>query len=144
VRFTTGTIRVEADRKHVTLPRLGAIKTHESTRKLARRLQDALVSAQEVLDTERRQLWTENDGDVRAIAPDENQHSHDEQPHRPIEQRAPRSTGLNVRIHRGLSDWMSVLSRRSSRASVRRAADADKRQRQSWNDLCRRAKKVRC
>ena len=36
--FTTGTIRVEPDRKHVTLPRLGTIKTHESTRKLARRI----------------------------------------------------------------------------------------------------------
>ena len=39
VRFTTGAIRVEPDRHHVTLPRLGAIRTHESTRKLARRLQ---------------------------------------------------------------------------------------------------------
>jgi transposase len=39
VRFTTGAIRVEPDRSHVTLPRLGRIKTHESTRKLARRLQ---------------------------------------------------------------------------------------------------------
>jgi putative transposase len=39
-RFTTGPIRVEPDRKHVTLPRLGAIKTHESTRKLARRLEE--------------------------------------------------------------------------------------------------------
>ena len=39
VRFTTGAIRVEADRHHVTLPRLGAIRTHESTRKLARRLE---------------------------------------------------------------------------------------------------------
>jgi putative transposase len=39
VRFTTGAIRVEADRHHVTLPRLGTIRTHESTRKLARRLQ---------------------------------------------------------------------------------------------------------
>lgn len=39
VRFTTGAIRVEPDRKHITLPRLGAIKTHESTRKLARRLE---------------------------------------------------------------------------------------------------------
>jgi putative transposase len=39
VRFTTGTIRVEADRHHVTLPRLGRIRTHESTRKLARRLE---------------------------------------------------------------------------------------------------------
>lgn len=39
VRFTTGTIRVEADRHHVTLPRLGRIHTHESTRKLARRIE---------------------------------------------------------------------------------------------------------
>jgi putative transposase len=52
-RFTTGTIRVEADRHHVTLPRLGTIRTHESTRKLARRVEGgtarilaATVSAQ--------------------------------------------------------------------------------------------------
>jgi putative transposase len=37
--FTTGAIRVEPDRKHITLPRLGAIKSHESTRKLARRVE---------------------------------------------------------------------------------------------------------
>jgi putative transposase len=37
-RFTTGTIRVEPDRRHVTLPRLGTIRTHESTRKLQRRI----------------------------------------------------------------------------------------------------------
>ncbi|MFG2108194.1 IS607 family element RNA-guided endonuclease TnpB [Micromonospora chersina] len=37
-RFTTGTIRVEPDRRHVTLPRLGVIRTHESTRKLERRV----------------------------------------------------------------------------------------------------------
>jgi putative transposase len=40
VRFTTGTIRVEDDRRHVRLPRLGVIKTHESTRKLQRRIAD--------------------------------------------------------------------------------------------------------
>jgi len=39
VRFTTGAIRVEPDRKHVTLPRLGRLKLHESARKLARRLE---------------------------------------------------------------------------------------------------------
>ncbi|WP_342314647.1 IS607 family element transposase accessory protein TnpB (plasmid) [Mycobacterium avium subsp. hominissuis] len=39
VRFTTGTIRIEPDRRHVTLPRLGTIRTHESTRKLARRIE---------------------------------------------------------------------------------------------------------
>ncbi|GGK72827.1 putative transposase [Sphaerisporangium melleum] len=38
-RFTTGAIRVEADRRHVTLPRLGTIRTAESTRKLARHLE---------------------------------------------------------------------------------------------------------
>jgi putative transposase len=37
VRFTTGTIRVEPDRHHIVLPRVGRLKTHESTRKLARR-----------------------------------------------------------------------------------------------------------
>jgi putative transposase len=40
VRFTTGTIRLEDDRRHVRLPRLGTIKTHESTRKLQRRIAD--------------------------------------------------------------------------------------------------------
>jgi len=39
VRFTTGAIRVEGDRHHVGLPRLGRIRTHESTRKLVRRLE---------------------------------------------------------------------------------------------------------
>src|ERR1035441_8624823 len=38
VRFTTGVIRVEPGRRHVTLPRLGTIRTHENTRKLQRRL----------------------------------------------------------------------------------------------------------
>lgn len=37
--FTTGTIKVEPDRHHVSLPRLGTLRLHESTRKLARRLE---------------------------------------------------------------------------------------------------------
>jgi putative transposase len=40
VRFTTGTIRLAPDRRHVTLPRIGALRTHESTRKLARRIEN--------------------------------------------------------------------------------------------------------
>ncbi|MGX7669381.1 helix-turn-helix domain-containing protein [Plantactinospora sp. DSM 117369] len=39
VRFTTGAIRVEPDRMHVVLPRLGRLKLHESAHKLARRLE---------------------------------------------------------------------------------------------------------
>ncbi|MFF2149125.1 IS607 family element RNA-guided endonuclease TnpB, partial [Kitasatospora sp. NPDC058190] len=38
-RFTTGAIRLEG-RTHVVLPVLGRIKTHESTRKLARRMEN--------------------------------------------------------------------------------------------------------
>jgi putative transposase len=38
-RFTTGAIHVLSDRKHIQLPRLGILKTHESTRKLTRRLE---------------------------------------------------------------------------------------------------------
>lgn len=39
IRFTTGVMRLEPDRHHVTLPRLGTLRTHESTRKLARRVE---------------------------------------------------------------------------------------------------------
>jgi len=38
-RFTTGAIRVETDRHHVVLPTIRRVKTHESSRKLARRLE---------------------------------------------------------------------------------------------------------
>ena len=36
VTFTTGAIRVEPDRRHVTLPRIGTVRVHENTRRLAR------------------------------------------------------------------------------------------------------------
>ncbi|WP_328842849.1 RNA-guided endonuclease TnpB family protein [Streptomyces sp. NBC_00258] len=39
-RFTTGTIRVESGGRHVTLPRLGTIRTHEPTVKLLARVKD--------------------------------------------------------------------------------------------------------
>ncbi|MGH3810862.1 MAG: IS607 family element RNA-guided endonuclease TnpB, partial [Pseudonocardiaceae bacterium] len=38
-RFTTGAVGLTADRRHVRLPRIGLVRTHESTRKLARRIQ---------------------------------------------------------------------------------------------------------
>ncbi|GAA3768558.1 IS607 family element RNA-guided endonuclease TnpB [Streptomyces phyllanthi] len=38
-RFTTGTIRVEQDGRHVTLPRLGTLRTHEPALKLLTRVQ---------------------------------------------------------------------------------------------------------
>ncbi|MEX2621893.1 MAG: helix-turn-helix domain-containing protein [Egibacteraceae bacterium] len=38
VTFTTGAIRVEHDRRHVVLPRIGRVRTHEHTRRLERLL----------------------------------------------------------------------------------------------------------
>ncbi|MER5603617.1 transposase [Streptomyces sp. NPDC002265] len=38
-RFITGTIRVEGDGRHVTLPRLGMLRTYEPTAKLLARVQ---------------------------------------------------------------------------------------------------------
>jgi putative transposase len=38
-RFTTGAFGLGADRRHVRLPRIGTVRTHESTRKLARRVE---------------------------------------------------------------------------------------------------------
>ncbi|GGM82974.1 transposase [Lentzea pudingi] len=38
-RFTTGAFGLGIDRRHVTLPRIGAVRTHESTRKLARHVE---------------------------------------------------------------------------------------------------------
>jgi putative transposase len=38
-RFTTGAYGVTSDRRHVKLPRIGVVRTHESTRRLARHLE---------------------------------------------------------------------------------------------------------
>lgn len=38
VTFTAGAIRVEPDRRHVTLPRVGTVRVHENTRRLERLL----------------------------------------------------------------------------------------------------------
>ena len=38
-RFTTGAFGLGGDRRHVRLPRIGEVRTHESTRKLARRVE---------------------------------------------------------------------------------------------------------
>ena len=57
VRLTTGAIRVDADRRHVVLPRLGRIRTHESTRKLARRVEAATAKILSATVTESGGRW---------------------------------------------------------------------------------------
>jgi putative transposase len=56
-RFTTGAIRVEPDRHHVTLPRLGKVRTHESTRKLARRVEQRTARIRSATISRRAHRW---------------------------------------------------------------------------------------
>ncbi|MCT9079293.1 IS607 family element RNA-guided endonuclease TnpB [Streptomyces fulvoviolaceus] len=56
-RFTTGTIRVERDGRHVTLPRLGTIRTHEPTAKLLVRIQAGTARILSVTVRHERGHW---------------------------------------------------------------------------------------
>jgi putative transposase len=56
-RFTTGAIRVEPDRHHLTLPRLGRLRTHESTRKLARRVEQGTARVLSATLSRRGDRW---------------------------------------------------------------------------------------
>lgn len=56
-RFTTGAIRVDPDRRHVVLPRMGPIRTYESTRKLTRRVQAGMAQILSATVTEAAGRW---------------------------------------------------------------------------------------
>jgi putative transposase len=56
-RFTTGPIRVLPDRRHVQLPRVGVLKTHETTRKLARRLEQGSARILAATISRRADRW---------------------------------------------------------------------------------------
>jgi putative transposase len=56
-RFTTGAIRVLPDRQRVQLPRIGVVKTHESTRKLARRLEQGSARILAATISRRADRW---------------------------------------------------------------------------------------
>jgi putative transposase len=58
VRFTTGSFGLaDADRRHVQLPRIGLVRTHESTRKLARRVAAGTARVRSVTVSYRRGRW---------------------------------------------------------------------------------------
>ncbi|MFE1954746.1 IS607 family element RNA-guided endonuclease TnpB [Streptomyces sp. NPDC059524] len=75
-RFTTGTIRVDADGRHVTLPRLGTIRTHETTVKLLARIRGGTARILSATVRHERGRWfvsfqTEVKRDIqRVIRPD--------------------------------------------------------------------------
>ena len=58
VRFTTGAFGLpDQDRRHVRLPRIGLVRTHESTRKLARRVDTGTARIRSVTVSYRRGRW---------------------------------------------------------------------------------------
>ncbi len=56
--FTTGAFGLgDGDRRHVRLPRIGAVRTHESTRKLARRVESGTARIQSATISFERGRW---------------------------------------------------------------------------------------
>jgi putative transposase len=57
-RFTTGAFGLPpADRRHVQLPRIGLVRTHESTRKLARHVEQSRARIRSATVTRRGGRW---------------------------------------------------------------------------------------
>jgi putative transposase len=64
VSFTTGAMRVEPDRRHVTLPRVGTVRTHENTRRLERLIR---AGRARVLAISVRRNGTRLDASIRVL-----------------------------------------------------------------------------
>jgi putative transposase len=56
-RFSTGAFGLGADRRHVRLPRIGVVRTHESTRKLARKVESGTARILSATLTWQRGRW---------------------------------------------------------------------------------------
>ncbi|MGH3764527.1 MAG: IS607 family element RNA-guided endonuclease TnpB [Pseudonocardiaceae bacterium] len=56
-RFTTGAVGLGADRRHIRLPRIGLVRTHESTRKLARRVEAGTARIRSATLSHQRGRW---------------------------------------------------------------------------------------
>jgi putative transposase len=56
-RFTTGAFGLTADRRHVKLPRIGTVRAHESTRKLARHVERGTARIRSATVTYHRGRW---------------------------------------------------------------------------------------
>lgn len=56
-RFTTGAFGLTYDRRHVKLPRIGSVRTHESTRKLARKIDAGTARVRSATLSYQRGRW---------------------------------------------------------------------------------------
>ena len=72
VCFTTGAMRVEPDRRHLTMPVIGTVRTHENTRRIERLIRK---SRARVLAISVRRNGTRLDASVRVLVQRPQQHS---------------------------------------------------------------------
>jgi putative transposase len=56
-RFTTGAFGLGTERRHIQLPRIGQVRTHESTRKLARKVEAGIARIRSVTLSWQRGRW---------------------------------------------------------------------------------------
>ncbi|MGH3829018.1 MAG: IS607 family element RNA-guided endonuclease TnpB [Pseudonocardiaceae bacterium] len=55
--FTTGVVGLGVDRRHVKLPRIGQVRTHESTRRLARKVETGIARIRSATLSYQRGRW---------------------------------------------------------------------------------------
>jgi putative transposase len=126
-RFTTGPLRVEADRKHITLPRIGALKTHESTRKLARRLEQGTARILAATITRTADRWYVSfTVEIQRAIPASNGHDTIVGVDAGVRHLATLSTGATISNPRALEHALGKL-RRLNRQLARRERDSKRR-----------------
>jgi putative transposase len=88
VCFTTGAMRVEPDRRHLTLPVIGTVRTHENTRRIERLIR---VGRARVLAISVRRHGTRLDASVRVLV---------QRPWQPSVARPGSRVGVDVGVRR--------------------------------------------
>jgi putative transposase len=135
-RFTTGQIKLLPDRKHVQLPRIGVLKTHESTRKLARRLEQGTARILAATISRRADRWFVSfTVEVQRAIPTSNRKPGSVGVDVGVHNLAVLSTGTKIANPRALDHLLRGL-RRLNRQLARRNAGS-RRRRQTWRRLVR-------
>jgi putative transposase len=86
--FTTGAMRVEPDRRHLTLPVIGTVRTHENTRRIERLISKGRAR---VLAISVRRNGTRLDASVRVLV---------QRPQQPLVARPDSRVGVDVGVRR--------------------------------------------
>jgi putative transposase len=127
-RFTTGAIKSLPDRKHVQLPRIGVLKTHESTRKMTRRLEQGTARILAATITRTADRWFVSfTVEVQRTIPAGNDHDSVVGIDVGVRHLATLSTGATISNPRAL-EWSLRKLRRLNRQLARRTPGSRRRQ----------------